>query len=819
MKKKIAAAVCALAFCVSIAWPFQSSAAAGNVPQKVLDLRASVVRVICQAGDGIEMGTGFAIGKDSPQYIVTNLHVVKGNPDAVLILRADNQRISAKAFLTLPNADLCVLKLDVPMYDMQPVELCDKEPAEAGEAIYTLGFPGAADAFSDKTTGNAEDITVTDGIVSAVKSLTLSQGGSPVKMVQIDAAISPGNSGGPLVNEKGQVLGVNSYSAVDSENINGAVSILELIDALDNNGIPYLPASDAKKSSNTALFLIIGAGLAVVALTIILIAVLRRKKTFGKKASSAGLEEYMRQWGGRLPYDTAIRVLENVIRELAAMHAKGLCHGDVCPQNILVSENKAFLRAPEHSGGAGKVVLRPGFSASEQYRADGRTGPWSDVYSICAVLYYMVTGARPAGILERQTAGGEAVDISFGSANIAAEQAAAILSGLALDPARRPQNCVELLYGLNLPISMAPASVADAPAAYPPAAASRAKKRVGKAGKTLIVALSVFLALCAGAAVFYFYSDSCYNDAVARISLQDYAGGIGKLYHVLTIFKDSRKWMDFALAGKAMQDHSFDGAREGFKALGDFNDASAMIREVGYQEARYVLSQKDFDRAEELFIALGDYKDSAQIITDTEYQKAMKQLQNKDFADALAGFTQLAQINYKDSAQMILETNYQIAVDQLQNKEYDQALDGFTQLADYKDSSEMIKECNYRYAIDLYNKDDLLIAYPLFEALAAYKDSANYISITEESIYNESVSYYRDKQYAETRLNLRAIPTYKRSADYITLLSAHDLYTYQLMYSVSHAYVLSLYNEVTALGDFEDAASLSQALKKLLSKK
>lgn len=752
-----------------------SGVAAGNVPQKVLDLRKSVVRVLCQTSDGIVSGSGFAIGQDVPvNYIVTNLHVVESNTNGISILRANNREIKARAYLQLANADLCVLLLDEPLYDVPPVALYDKKPADVGQGVYALGFPGAADVLSDKATGDPEDVTITDGIVSAEKSLTIAEGGASVKLLQINAAISHGNSGGPLVDEDARVLGVNTYTVADSQNINGAISILELISSLKERGISYLSGEESKQSQFPWLTAGIVAGAAVLlGLAVLFVLLGIRNAARKRKAKAVPLPDYLKQWGGRLPYDTAAHVLAPALGELAALHLGGLVHADICPENIFIAgdANQANLRMPENAAMGGRLMLRPGFSSPEQYRADSRVGPWSDVYSICAVFYYMITGKIPLGVMERQALGGIGA-IGFGAAAIGQPHASAILSGLALDAALRPQNAMELIRALGMPVSMPlPGTQAISMAAsYPPAVLRQQKrKKMGVGWKLLIAGASVLFVLLAGAGGYYLYTDAKYNDAVACIAKHDYKGGIKNLSSVLRIYKSCDDWMYYACAGDELSNNHFEHAREMYKKLGDFNNASAMLEEVDYLQAVYILAEGNFQQAKDMFTSLGDYKDSAQMIIESDYQKAVSSLKNGDYDNAIETFGELARSKYKDAAVLLVESKYQKIMNLCDNKNYIQA---------FRDLKE----------------------------LGNYKDSANVMIQISDILYNEAIERYRIMDYLAAESDFKIIDPYKKSSSYLLLLSARNAPN-----NGYYSTMKDIYQHLTSLGTFEDAQLLRES--------
>ena len=95
---------------------------------------------------------------------------------------------------------------------MRPLVLYAGEPDKlTGERVYALGFPGSADSIFDRTGDVGQDVTITDGIISAVKeSFAFGTGEHSATGLQMNASIFGGNSGGPLINENGVVAGINT---------------------------------------------------------------------------------------------------------------------------------------------------------------------------------------------------------------------------------------------------------------------------------------------------------------------------------------------------------------------------------------------------------------------------------------------------------------------------------------------------------------------------------------------------------------------------------------------------------------------------------
>ncbi len=199
-----------------------------------------LITVTDSYGNTVGRGSGFVIGLDEPfEYVATNWHVVDpGNLKEVFVHLwfSKDDLIPATVFIDLRDSDIAVLKVDPShlLYGFEPLALGSKSMVGSAEEVYAIGFPG--DAISDFTTAYWGDTTVTRGVVS--KETTWQGTG----FFQTDAAVNPGNSGGPLVNKYGHVIGVNTLMSVTAEGINGAVQIDYLVEALQRRGIAFRSA-------------------------------------------------------------------------------------------------------------------------------------------------------------------------------------------------------------------------------------------------------------------------------------------------------------------------------------------------------------------------------------------------------------------------------------------------------------------------------------------------------------------------------------------------------------------------------------------------
>jgi putative serine protease PepD len=159
----------------------------------------SVVTVHADAGQSESLGSGFVISADG--YLLTNDHVVAdAATDSIRVTFSDDRSSSARVVGRDAESDLAVLK--VGRADLTPVELGDSDAVAVGDPVLAIGSPFAL-------TG-----TVTYGIVSALdRAMEGSDGNGHTRYyaaIQTDAAVNHGNSGGPLLDASGRVIGINS---------------------------------------------------------------------------------------------------------------------------------------------------------------------------------------------------------------------------------------------------------------------------------------------------------------------------------------------------------------------------------------------------------------------------------------------------------------------------------------------------------------------------------------------------------------------------------------------------------------------------------
>jgi putative serine protease PepD len=176
-------------------------------------------------------GTGFLV--DSNGTIVTNAHVVGSNQQVQVRFNDKGAYHDAQVLSVDASTDLAAIKVDASdAQGIRPLQLADSDNAQVGDTVVAIGYPLGLDR------------TATSGIISGLeRQITSPNGFSIDKVIQTDAAVNPGNSGGPLLNDKGQVIGVNSQIATAAGGGEGNVGIAFAIPA--NTVKQVLPALES----------------------------------------------------------------------------------------------------------------------------------------------------------------------------------------------------------------------------------------------------------------------------------------------------------------------------------------------------------------------------------------------------------------------------------------------------------------------------------------------------------------------------------------------------------------------------------------------
>ena len=176
------------------------------------------------------IGSGFIINEEG--YILTNYHVIQGAQEISVTLSND-VTTTAQVVNYDENQDVAMIKItDESVKIPATVELGDSDSLQPGEEVIAIGTPLSTELSS----------TVTKGIISATSRSVAVESGVTMNLIQTDAAINAGNSGGPLVNTKGEVVGINS-SKISGEAVEGigfSIPINDIKDKIESLSKPIL---------------------------------------------------------------------------------------------------------------------------------------------------------------------------------------------------------------------------------------------------------------------------------------------------------------------------------------------------------------------------------------------------------------------------------------------------------------------------------------------------------------------------------------------------------------------------------------------------
>lgn len=270
-------------------------------------------------GSGIyATGSGFAVGdnENEVRYFVTNRHVVKGEvikyitaaeyetfknggqvtthtgylvlQDAYIVYDNSMNMIRANVQYMSEDADMALLYIHTPTNVRKPAKLRPFKEGELSnkhETVYAIGFPGAADDLgiaggNPNLISTIDQMTVTTGIISATVNKAESWSGEG-ELIQTDADVNPGNSGGPLVDANGYVLGINTFISLAATGINYATSINDIIRMLEAQGVPYLVGGKTLSAQSIGV-VVLAILVAAVAVMVVLTA-MKQKKPVAKR--------------------------------------------------------------------------------------------------------------------------------------------------------------------------------------------------------------------------------------------------------------------------------------------------------------------------------------------------------------------------------------------------------------------------------------------------------------------------------------------------------------------------------------------------------
>ena len=733
-----------------------SVSAVSSVPDPVINATESVVRILAEYPDGYATGSGFVIKSDNEETLIaTNYHVVEGKPYSISVWLGEEETVSATIFAFTTQKDICILKLAYPV-SLKPLFFSEKG-AKQGEAVYAVGFPGAADYLSDKEAHTSADATITDGIVSAVREATVSSYGTPAKILQINAAINSGNSGGPLFNTSGEVVGINTYGINDSQGIFGAIDVSELKAFIVDHSIP-IPSAE----NGFPWWVIVVTVVAIMGAALTLVIVMKKKKIKTSRpveAKQVSLSEYMTTNPGGIGIHNAVAMLLPVALQLRDMHNNGCAHLEVSPISISVGENGAVL-CEATSSEANRYSS--GFAAPEIYKGT-HAGNLSDIYSFCAALSFVVSGKQPTNSLSRTNDedGLVAVDETDNSfADI-------LKMGMSLDVTTRIATMQEVIVKLSA-YNIQPFVKTTAPTEQSTSIEPPKRKRRNSVKKVVAVAIVALVVLLLGT---YF---GCYMGA-----------------------KNNAQTGDFTAADNMLL----------MPQITKLHDPNL----VEYINAGKKLDSRQYSESKKVFQSLSGYLNADELALEADYRYAIQCADANDFATAISMMSVLSDAQYSDSADKLLEFQYRHGVFLLLEKSnFSEANKIFAQLVkkDYSGAEDMQKETQYLWAISLIEAEDYIGAHKKLAKIKSYSDVKDTLEVLEGLMYTEGQELYRSGIYAQAETYFERISSYGDSKKYLALIEVHTYLASPIGDFFPYREAKNTVNEMVEFFYFEDTAEL-----------
>jgi serine/threonine protein kinase len=439
------------------------------------------------------------------------------------------------------------------------------------------------------------------------------------------------------------------------------------------------------------------------------------------------LKQRLARVGGKMEAGEIFELVRPLLRSLSEMHASGLIHRDISPDNIMITpENNIklidFGAARDYLDSGNRslsVMLKPGFAPEEQYFARGQQGPWTDIYALCATIYRAITGTTPQESVERLRHD-ELQPPSALGARLTPAQEAALMKGLSVAQEGRWQTVPELyadLYGdtqssdaLNkkiFPIGAKrnrkesidgckqdetlkenPANVTEAESKLPSTsqgqeAAQHATVRK-KRGTLLVAALGgiLFISFCV-----FMINSMVTKQKIKRLETYFATGEYATAMKFMDqLDTDSGVYDDALLtaAHELLDDGEFEKADLVKAQIVEIEqkDMDSLDDQIAYQKAESLLKKGDFSSAEATLSLIKNPEpfDMVTLQSDIAIARIRSQFANGEPGSAILGITFLKSLNRDAADQLISEyttTMYDYAVSLYRISKYSQSGDVF----------------------------------------------------------------------------------------------------------------------------------------------
>ncbi len=728
------------------------TALADNVSQEVLEASASVVYIEVESSPLISQGSGFVIKNDSDgTYIATNNHVIELNPKGISVWTGKDEKRAATVVTSSIQYDLAIIKIPEPI-DAQALVLSSS--AEQGDEVFAVGFPEAANYLSSSDAHLSNEVTITNGIISSIRTMKNVDYGPDIELLQINADINPGNSGGPLLDRSGHVIGINTYGVLESQGIFGAISASELISYAEENNI-NLENKTQSSFQGWIIYVLISIAVIAIALCMIVFIPKIKGKQVVKTRKEIKLSEYLSRLNRPIAANEAVSLLMPILLVLREKHNQGTLYLKLSPSSVIVKKDGCLLNESNE-------IASDEFFAPEQ-RSGGFSGIRTDIFGACALLRYMLEY-----YYKIHTDDEKSLDTSIDMLNVI------INKGLSDLPEDRYSNIQELI------LELAPFNTGISEQALIPFIEAQIKQtrkdnkqdvfdnnfngkpKNKKLKYILISGIGLIIVCTIGFFTINYFSAiqdaASYNFAEANTEL-------GYIPFSTDIFQQDSI---FISAGVAMENREYDKAISELRRIQNYNGAEELLLEVKYRKAAYLANQNSFDDAIYIYHEIKSYKDSATLIDDTTFRKACYLSDNGDYNQALAILQDLSTKNYPEADDKIAELYYEWGNALISQEKYLDAYDKLNLAGDYLDTKQII--------VDL-----------------------------KDYIYYLAIDYYHSAQYVESQQCLESIGNYLDSNAYLTLIDAHLVFEPHFNLD---AYINFKSEKLWQLIGFEDAAQL-----------